>query len=196
MSSIRYVPGCIMLFLKITTFFSDRSMTSSNTSFPTTEMFWRSQRLKWPRLPSLVPTCNRASHVCLHSWKFLFPQSFGVRRETVSHCPDKWHRTVIFHFPEARGSLAMVTLRTGRKSRMRGSSLNKGKSPRLELGIPSMVWLVVLSVGEPESWDVPMSYFLLSFALGSGIHFPSHVGGDTAAAAARVAAVRRETAVL
>lgn len=41
-----------------------------------------------------------------------------------------------------------------------------------------------------------MSYFLLSFALGSGILFPSHVGGDTAAAAARVAAVRRETAVL
>ena len=38
-SSIRYVPGCMMLFLKITTSFSDRSMTSSNISFPTTEMF-------------------------------------------------------------------------------------------------------------------------------------------------------------
>lgn len=39
-----------------------------------------------------------------------------------------------------------------------------------------------------------MSYFLLSFALGSGILFPSHVGGNTAAT--RVTAVRRETAVL
>lgn len=39
-----------------------------------------------------------------------------------------------------------------------------------------------------------MSYFLLSFGLGSGILFPSHVGSDTAAA--RVTAVRRETAVL
>ncbi len=141
-------------------------------------MFWRSQHLKselqWLCLPSLVPTCNRASHVCLPSWKFLFPHSFGVCGETVSHCPDQWHRTIIFHFKEAWGSLAVVTRRTGRKDRMRGSSLNEAKAPRLELGIPSLVWLVVFSVGEPESWDVPMSYFLLSFALGSALRLSFH----------------------
>lgn len=160
-------------------------------------MFLASQHLKselkWPRLPSLVPTCNRASQVCLPSWKFLFPHSF-VCGETVSHCPDQWHGTIIFHFQEAKGSLVVVTTRTGRKLRMRGSSVNKAKYHRLELGIPSLVWLVVFSVGEPESWDVPMSYFLLSFALGSGILFPSHVGRDTVAARATV--VRSETAVL
>lgn len=172
--------------------FSNWFMTSINSVFPMTEMFWGSQHhrteLKWPRLPSLVPTCNRASHVCLPSWKFLFLsqlQSMWWDCQSLSRQMTQDH-----HFPLLRSVGIPGCGRPEdrkRKNRMRGSSLIRAKVPRLELGIPWLIWLVVFDVGEPDSWDVPMSYFLLSFALGSGILFPPHVGGDIAAA--RVATV-------
>lgn len=93
------------------------------------------------------------------------------------------------HFPLLRGVGGCGCPEGRRKNRKRGSSFNQEKTPRLKLGIPSLLWLVVFSVGEPDSWDVPMSYFLLSFALGSGILFPSYVVYDTPAA--RVTEVRR-----
>lgn len=109
---------------------------------------------------------------------------------TQTHCQSLSRQmTKDHHFPLLRGVGGCGCPEGRRKNRKRGSSFNQEKAPRLDLGIPLLVWLVVFSVGEPDSWDVPMSYFLLSFALGSGILFPSHVGCDTAAA--RVSAVRR-----
>lgn len=63
----------------------------------------------------------------------------------------------------------------------RAVPFNKEKASMLEPGIPSLVRTAVFSVRKPASWDVPMSYPLLSFAFGSGSLFPSHVGGSAAA---------------
>lgn len=126
--------------------------------------------LRWPLHPSLVLTCNWSS---LHSWKFLFYTTLAFAEMAGSHCQDKRHKILIFLFCSLKNALC-VNWEDRKKDQMRRSPFFEAKATQCFQGIPSPVWLTVFSVQKPDSWDFPMSYFLLFFWLGSGFPFPSH----------------------
>lgn len=97
---------------------------------------------------------------------------FGLCRESVNHCPDKWYKTMIFHFLEEWGSLSVVSQRTGRKNRMRRSPLNKARLPVCSWGSPhcSDSWCSMLGNQRVEMFSCCIFYCLLHL----GHTFPFH----------------------
>lgn len=154
--------------------FSD-SLIFNSFTFPTSERLWESQN-------PLIVTRKRELPASVSTYGNSFTLTALERAEKLSVSVQTEDTRPRFSAFSRHGDPCLWSWE-GQEDRTewRAVPFNKEKASMLERGIPWLVRTVVFSVRKPASWDVPMSYSLLSFAFGSGSLFPSHVGGSAAA---------------
>lgn len=146
------------------------------TCFEGVGTFFKKRASRRPRLPGLsFRLVTELSHVCLlPSWKsFLSP--FTERLSIIVQTNDTGPS--FSNFFKKRGDPWPCSPPPGGQegeNRMRGRSLNgEEKTPRLELGIPSLVWLLVVPCW--RTGESRRSHVTCSIVFWSGILFPSNV---------------------